>query len=152
MLSETGISMPVHSSTFVAKGLPINIKYYVTEVYTVSCTATSLTICAVGWFHVCMMFEVHTSSCAETSCRCLLSHGCSTCGFTLDDWIDCFYPFRSEDERHRYYAKRFDSLELNATWHCMMPDRNYICRRDIWQAKGARIAVKVNMFLTHKEA
>jgi uncharacterized protein YecE (DUF72 family) len=43
----------------------------------------------------------------------------------------------------------FNSLELNASWHSMMPDRNYSCCREIWQAKGARIAVKVNRYLTH---
>jgi uncharacterized protein YecE (DUF72 family) len=74
--------------------------------------------------------------------------GCS--GWSYDSWRDgVFYPRRlASTEWLRYYATRFDTVELNATFY-RLPRRTAAERWVDESPDGFSFAVKVSRYLTH---
>lgn len=74
-----------------------------------------------------------------------------TSGWTYDDWAGVFYP---EDvkgaERLTYYAERFPTVEVNATFY-RMPTQNML---DAWNRRlpgGFHLVVKGSRLVTHRK-
>lgn len=70
-----------------------------------------------------------------------------TSSWRYDDWKGVFYPSSTTDEL-AYYARRFDTVEIDATWYSI-PARKTV---DSWARRvpdGFRFALKVPRTITH---
>ena len=74
---------------------------------------------------------------------------CGTCGFSYEDWLNVFYP---QGLPHRewlsYYAREFNSLELNSTYYAL-PRPSVISSMAGKTGEGFMFAVKANQEMTH---
>jgi len=72
-----------------------------------------------------------------------------TSGWTYDHWQGSFYPAACPKARRlEYYAGRFSTVELNATFYRVLPEATFAN----WYARtppGFCWAVKANRFITH---
>lgn len=72
-----------------------------------------------------------------------------TSGWTYDDWMGAFYPENVKGaERLAFYAEKFDTVEVNATFY-RMPTQNMI---DAWNRRlksGFHLVVKGSRVVTH---
>jgi len=72
-----------------------------------------------------------------------------TSGWTYDDWTGPFYPENVKGaERLAFYAEKFDTVEVNATFY-RMPTQNVI---DAWNRRlksGFHLVVKGSRVVTH---
>ena len=72
-----------------------------------------------------------------------------TSGWTYDDWKGRFYPagVKSAD-RLDYYAQRFDTVEVNATFY-RLPNRAMIASWNRRLPEGFRLVLKGSRLITH---
>jgi len=72
-----------------------------------------------------------------------------TSGFTYEHWYGRFYPEDlAQDERLRFYARRFNSVELNVTFYRML-NKKVFAKWDKETPKKFTFALKANRFITH---
>ena len=75
--------------------------------------------------------------------------GCS--GWTYKDWTGPFYPKGTKDRmRLEYYASRFDTAEINASFY-RLPNETTVAG---WRGRvppGFCFAWKVSRFITHNK-
>ncbi len=72
-----------------------------------------------------------------------------TSGWTYDDWTGSFYPEGiAGAERLTYYARRFDTVEINATFY-RLPYRNLIAGWNRRLPRSFRLVVKGSRTVTH---
>ncbi len=75
--------------------------------------------------------------------------GCS--GWTYRDWKGPFYPERMKDsERLGFYAERFDTTEINASFY-RLPSEVAVAAWRRNAPSGFRFAWKVSRFITHNK-
>jgi uncharacterized protein YecE (DUF72 family) len=74
-----------------------------------------------------------------------------TSGWTYKHWKGLFYPDDLPQNRwFEYYTKFFDTVELNATFYRLFPEKTFIG----WKEKapeGFRFAVKLWRWITHRK-
>lgn len=72
-------------------------------------------------------------------------------GFSYDDWVGPFYPpGLKKTERFEYYAKIFDTVEINVsyyTWLSMTAVRSLVSRAP----EGFAFSIKLHRSLTHEK-
>jgi uncharacterized protein YecE (DUF72 family) len=74
-----------------------------------------------------------------------------TSGWAYKEWGEKFFPEDLPQREHLpYLAERFNSVELNASFYRIQPERNY---RKWYQEtpKGFQFAIKVSRFITHRK-
>src|SRR3990170_3995790 len=73
-----------------------------------------------------------------------------TSGFSYDDWVGSFYPpGLPKREWLAYYAREFDTVELNVTYY-RIPDRRPVVGWTVRTPPGFLFAVKAFSGLTHE--
>ena len=74
-----------------------------------------------------------------------------TSGFTYDHWREVFYPEELPKRQWlEYYAKRFETVEINSTFYHMPGEK--VCNS--WRRRtpeGFCFVVKLNRFITHRK-
>jgi uncharacterized protein YecE (DUF72 family) len=80
-----------------------------------------------------------------------MNHRIGTSGWSYDHWKGVFYPEGLSAARwFAHYAAHFDTVEINATFYRMMPDRTF----EGWRDKappGFLYAVKMWRQITHRK-
>ncbi|MGQ9730426.1 MAG: DUF72 domain-containing protein [Candidatus Zipacnadales bacterium] len=75
-----------------------------------------------------------------------------TSGFSYDDWVGKWYPPRiKKADMLRYYAQRFDAVELNFTYY-RMPTVRTLKRMSAQTDKNFKFVVKAHANLTHERS
>ncbi|MEO1235910.1 MAG: DUF72 domain-containing protein [Planctomycetota bacterium] len=73
-----------------------------------------------------------------------------TIGFVYDDWTGPFYPAKVRPERRlRLYAERFDTVEIDTTFHAV-PPRERVRRWAEATPEGFTFSVKTPRGVTHE--
>ncbi len=72
-----------------------------------------------------------------------------TSGYSFKDWVGPFYPRRLKPSDFlRYYAERFDSVEVNATYYAI-PEPHVVHQMERKTPPHFRFTVKLNREMTH---
>ena len=74
-----------------------------------------------------------------------------TSGYVYDDWSGQFYPDNvPKSRRFEYYASQFDTVEMNATFYHLFPEKTFDKWRD--QAPDDFLyAIKLWRWITHRK-
>lgn len=74
-----------------------------------------------------------------------------TSSWSSKDWYDIFYPRSIRPEEFiAYYARHFDTVEIDSTWH-HMPSANMVEAWDSRTPEGFVFAAKVPKIITHEK-
>lgn len=75
-----------------------------------------------------------------------------TSGYSFQDWVGPFYPHALRSADHlRYYAARFDCLEVNVTYY-RVPDARLLASMDRRTPPGFDFLVKLHGDITHRKS
>lgn len=73
-----------------------------------------------------------------------------TSGYSFDDWVGEFYPpGTAKGEMLHYYARRFDTVEVNSTYY-RIPHPMVLRKMEEKTGAGFEFVIKANQEMTHK--